>query len=279
MPHPHADDNETTVQKVDKDMKIQINHQDANVKLMICRHQGKAVSVIVQMFHHRVNIEVRSGEDVVTARMAHRQEGGNEITVRTFGQNTKKIVLQGKINVTIVPILLRNVETNGTKKRRYQNKINRIANVWLVIKKLEMREKQKKQVELNEKYAKISQGVAQAENRQQKIKEMEQTVQESFTRHADDQSLNKHLKDQLLGEDDPMNDYMAKKDMKIKMKSESVYPTYTRSFPPNRYNIAPGYRWDGVDRSNGFESKMALRANRQKAEDSAAYRAVVELAE
>lgn len=49
---------------------------------------------------------------------------------------------------------------------------------------------------------------------------MEQTVQESFTRHAEDESMNKMLKGQLLGEDDPMNDYMSKKDMKIRMKSE-----------------------------------------------------------
>lgn len=49
---------------------------------------------------------------------------------------------------------------------------------------------------------------------------MEQVAQEGFTRYADDQSMNEHLKEQLLGEDDPMNEYMSKKNMKIRMKSE-----------------------------------------------------------
>lgn len=47
---------------------------------------------------------------------------------------------------------------------------------------------------------------------------MEEIVQESFTRYADDESMNKHLKDQIIN-DDPMAQYFLTKRQKIEIKT------------------------------------------------------------
>lgn len=41
--------------------------------------------------------------------------------------------------------------------------------------------------------------------------------------------------------------------------------------PPNRYNIAPGYRWDGVVRGNGFENRYLREINLKKAKKDQEY--------
>ena len=110
----------------------------------------------------------------------------------------------------------------------------------------------------------------------------------SFARHADDDRLEQLRKNEIR-EGDPMAAYAAsssskkkhkkmKKDKKkgrrnlgdadIEEETQEEKPVYKGPPPkPNRYGIRPGYRWDGVDRGNGFEDKLLAKqfsANRKK---------------
>jgi pre-mRNA-splicing factor CWC26 len=83
-------------------------------------------------------------------------------------------------------------------------------------------------------------------------------IQESaFARHADDSRLEQARKD-VIRQGDPMAVYAARNQIKARVASgKPERPVYKGPSPkPNRFGIGPGYRWDGVDRGNGFEDKV-----------------------
>lgn len=70
---------------------------------------------------------------------------------------------------------------------------------------------------------------------------------------------------------DPMLEYFRQKERE-KQGSNPSKPIYRGHYPPNRYNIRPGHRWDGVDRSNGYEKKLLDKQASLKAGEEDSYR-------
>ncbi|KAK1826750.1 putative pre-mRNA splicing protein [Podospora conica] len=54
-------------------------------------------------------------------------------------------------------------------------------------------------------------------------------------------------------------------------KRKGRRPVYTGAAAPNRYGIRPGYRWDGVDRGNGFEAERFKAINRRERNKDLSY--------
>ncbi|RVE63812.1 hypothetical protein OJAV_G00140270 [Oryzias javanicus] len=126
----------------------------------------------------------------------------------------------------------------------------------------------------DEKYAQWGKGLAQSQMEQQKLEDAVIEAQKPLARHRDDEDLDRMLREQER-EGDPMAAMLRRK--KEKSTKTQDKPRYNGPTPPpNRFNIPPGYRWDGVDRSNGFEKKRYMRLADKKAMQEMAYKWSVE---
>ncbi|TRY99640.1 hypothetical protein DNTS_004830 [Danionella cerebrum] len=137
--------------------------------------------------------------------------------------------------------------------------------------------KAEEKAEKDEKYAQWGKGLAQGEMQQQNVIDAVREAQKPLARHIDDEDLDRMLREQER-EGDPMAAMLRKKkDKTAKLKGIKEKPRYKGPTPPpNRFNIMPGYRWDGVDRSNGFEQKRYSRIADNKAVQEMAYKWSVE---
>lgn len=102
-------------------------------------------------------------------------------------------------------------------------------------------------------------GLVQRDEAEKRKEELEKQRGKKFARYADDADLNEEMKAKELW-NDPAAQFLTKKRTKGPRKPEYQGPPP----PPNRFGIKPGYRWDGVDRGNGFEKKLFQSKNEKK---------------
>ncbi|CAK9803820.1 BUD13 homolog [Anthophora quadrimaculata] len=134
----------------------------------------------------------------------------------------------------------------------------------------EDREKQKRQAEIDEKYAKWGRGLKQVEDHEERLRDDLYEMSKPLARYADDVDLDKRLREQER-EGDPMLEYIKQKQIK-EGKRKPDQPAYEGSYMPNRFGVKPGHRWDGVDRSNGYEKRWFEAQNVKIARQEEAYK-------
>ncbi|KAK3703291.1 hypothetical protein RRG08_017335 [Elysia crispata] len=128
-------------------------------------------------------------------------------------------------------------------------------------------EEEKKKEEQREKYAAWGKGVKQRQDKEAKLQDQIHEAMKPLARYSDDADLDAMRRLEERAED-PMLAFIQKRrkkeEEKAGVKKKKELPRYKGPAPPpNRFNLMPGYRWDGVDRSNGFEKKIfAHRANK-----------------
>jgi pre-mRNA-splicing factor CWC26 len=90
--------------------------------------------------------------------------------------------------------------------------------------------------------------------------ELEEAKFMPLARGVDDEEMNAELKSRLRW-NDPAAMFLRPKGGG---KSATGMELYKGAAPPNRYGIRPGHRWDGVDRSNGWEGERFRALNRRE---------------
>ncbi|EME29587.1 BUD13 protein [Galdieria sulphuraria] len=134
-------------------------------------------------------------------------------------------------------------------------------------------------------------GIVQKHLADEEIERLANESTRDFAVYKTNEELNERQRQQLRWGDPLLSQrYQKEKDTQVSNNASShegrEYKHYSSvasneryqgpPAPPNRFNIEPGPRWDGIDRSNGFEKKVFDRVAKKKAMEDFAYKISVE---
>jgi pre-mRNA-splicing factor CWC26 len=139
----------------------------------------------------------------------------------------------------------------------YRDASGRIINV--AMKRAEARKKAEEEERKKREEDKAARGDVQNAEAKRRKQQLADAKTMTIARYADDAELNDELKERGHW-NDPASGFLRQKKAG---RSITGKPLYQGAFQPNRYNIRPGHRWDGIDRGNGFEKQWFDSRNRK----------------
>jgi len=159
--------------------------------------------------------------------------------------------------------------TGKAQETIYRDASGRIINV--AMKRAELRakadEEERKKVEEDE----ARKGDVQRREKEERKQRLEDAKVMGVARYADDAELNDEMKDVERWNDPMAKMVTSKKGGGGSGKGRGGGKMYQGAFEPNRYGTKPGWRWDGVDRGNGFERKWCAARNTAKTREALEY--------
>jgi pre-mRNA-splicing factor CWC26 len=150
--------------------------------------------------------------------------------------------------------------TGKAQETIYRDASGRIINV--AMKRAELRAKAEEEERKKVEELESRKGDVQRREKEERLQALRDVKVQGVARHADDETMKERQR-----WNDPMAQLLATKKSSGKAKvakSKSSGKSYMGAAEPNRYGIRPGWRWDGVDRSNGFEKKWFAARNAAK---------------
>ncbi|KAK9480129.1 Pre-mRNA-splicing factor of RES complex-domain-containing protein [Lipomyces japonicus] len=125
----------------------------------------------------------------------------------------------------------------------------------------EQLDEERKKEEAAKKEVELNKGLVQELQKKEEAQKLEDAATLSMHRHVDDEEYNRELKEESRWHD-PAGAFVAKR--KEAKTSATGLKIYQGAYPFNRFSIPPGHRWDGVDRSNGFEARVLEKRRSEK---------------